>query len=561
MKPQFYGENGPEGNCASPDTDGRRQELRVGEQAGQRLDHTLEALLPHMGVRGRKRCIESGLVLVNGRSAAASRRMREGDVICLLDAAETTPMASAQAAPGAAIAPAAETATASPVQVAPRATPMMAVQAAPGAVPTPAPTSERDTAPAAATGSAPVQATQTVAAAVPEHTPTLLAAVPQHAPALLVAAPHSDPCALAASLGLRMLDRQGEYCFFSKPANMHSAALAGSTQASVEALAPTLAAAWDGSFLCRTTGQTYDPVMPCARRGCGQTEQGAAQDQATRVAAQRMAQGQKFMLLQRLDFGTSGLLCAALTPAAAAAFRAAEAEGHCEKRYVALLTGVLTGPITARQSLGVSGRRKSRLRDAQADKTRWTDFWPLHVWHPDAMDAEELRLLFGVAPDAAGLTSGMAGGTAKGAAKGTAVESGHFLPEESSPVSAPWASGPRFSLPPQGLTLAACRIRRGARHQIRVHAAGLGHALWGDALYADQEGALSHDSGSAEPSPDLPGFFLHHGGLRLPGIACVDYPPWPLPEALSRLVRAWFAGVLPQAEQKALNNTECSNSF
>jgi 23S rRNA pseudouridine1911/1915/1917 synthase len=213
------------------------------------------------------------------------------------------------------------------------------------------------------------------------------------------------------------------------------------------------------------------------------------------------------MLLQRLDFGTSGLLCAALSPAAAAAFRAAEAKGHCEKRYVALLTGVLTGPITARQSLGVSGRRKSRLRDAQADKTRWTDFWPLHVWHPDAMDAEELRLLFGVSP-------------------------GSAFP---------------LSFPPQGLTLAACRIRRGARHQIRVHAAGLGHALWGDALYADGAGALPQDSGGVEPATELHGFFLHHGGLRLPGAACVDYPPWPLPEALSRLVRAWFEGVLPQA--------------
>ena len=76
MKPQFCGQNGPERNCASPDTDGRMRELRVEQQAGQRLDHALEALLPHLGVRGRKRCIESGLVLVNGRPAAASRCMR-----------------------------------------------------------------------------------------------------------------------------------------------------------------------------------------------------------------------------------------------------------------------------------------------------------------------------------------------------------------------------------------------------------------------------------------------------------------------------------------------------
>lgn len=132
------------------------------------------------------------------------------------------------------------------------------------------------------------------------------------------------------------------------------------------------------------------------------------------------------------------------------------------------------------------------------------------------MDAEELRLLCSAAADPAGPTSG-------------------------SPLS----------LPPQGLTLAACRIRRGARHQIRVHAAGLGHALWGDVLYADREDSLPHDFGGVAPSPEQPGFFLHHGGLRLPGAACVDYPSWPLPDALSRLVRAWFEGVLPQAGHQA----------
>lgn len=445
------------------------RELRVDRQAGQRLDHVLEALLPHMGVRGRKRCIEGGLVLVNGRPAAASRRMREGDVICLADAA-------AQAATGAAA-----------------------------------------------------------------------AFTPGHAAASVKAATHADPCALAAALGLRMLDRQGDYCFFSKPANMHSAALAGGTQASVEALAPALAAAWDGASPCRASGRARPQVASGVRHGCE-----ATRGQATLCTVQ----GQEFTLLQRLDFGTSGLLCAALTPAAAAAFRAAEAEGRCEKRYVALLTGVLAGPVTARQSLGVSGRRKSRLREAQADRTRWTDFWPLHVWHPGAMDAEQLRLLFSAAPD-----PGRASGMAPGQTAGTAGEPGCFLPEEASLARAPWPSARPLSLPPQGLTLAACRIRRGARHQIRVHAAGLGHALWGDALYADQDGALSHVFGGAEASPELPGFFLHHGGLRLPGAACVDYPSWPLPEALSRLVRGWFEGVLPQAQHQVLKNIECSNSF
>lgn len=495
--------------------DGRKRELRVDQQAGQRLDHALEALLPHMGVRGRKRCIESGLVLVNGRPAAASRRMREGDVICLAEAATQ--------------------AIAGPDSI-----------SAPGIVPT--------------------SADQTAAASASEH-----------ATAQIMPVPHSDPYALAASLGLRMLDRQGDYCFFSKPANMHSAALAGSTEASVEALAPALAAAWDGLLSGRGSGQACPPVTPDGSDNRGQAAQ---RQMAQSQAVQGSVQNREIVLLQRLDFGTSGLLCAALTPAAAAAFRAAEAEGRCEKRYVALLTGVLTGPVTARQSLGVSGRRKSRLREAQADKTRWTDFWPLHVWHPDAMDAEELRLLFGVVPDPAGLASGIAvgmtaaqtashaSGQASGSETGHAADmavdmstcvaacragEGRPLPKEASPASACGPSARPLFLPPQGLTLAACRIRRGARHQIRVHAAGLGHALWGDALYADRDNSLPDViGGGTEPSPDLPGFFLHHGGLRLPGAACVDYPSWPLPEALGRLVRAWFEGVLPQAGQEAI---------
>lgn len=494
-----------------------------------------------MGVRGRKRCIESGLVLVNGRLAAASRRMREGDVICLAEAT-TQPIAGAESisAPGTAAASAGQTAAAS--------------------------------------------ADQTVAASASEH-----------APALIMPATRSAPCSLAASLGLRMLDRQGDYCFFSKPANMHSAALAGSTEASVEALAPALAAAWDGLLSGRGSGQACPPVTPDGSDNRGQAAQ---RPMAQGQAVQGSVQNQEFTLLQRLDFGTSGLLCAALTPAASAAFRAAEAEGRSEKRYVALLTGVLTGPVTARQSLGVSGRRKSRLRDAQADKTRWTDFWPLHVWHPDAMDAEELRLLCCAAPGQSGPTWGMttgsaaaktqaqtsgqapgqasgqapgqasgqaSGGSATGHAAGMAVdmstcgaacragEPGRPLPEEAYPAAACRPSVCPLSLPPQGLTLAACRIRRGARHQIRVHAAGLGHALWGDALYADRDNSLPDAfGGGTEPSPDLPGFFLHHGGLRLPGAACVDYPSWPLPEALSRLVREWFEGVLPQAEHEAI---------
>nr|WP_281377853.1 pseudouridine synthase [Desulfovibrio intestinalis] len=294
---------------------------------------------------------------------------------------------------------------------------------------------------------------------------------------------------------------------------MHSAALAGSSEPSVEALAPALVEQWAGRHCGQTTCSPGASAGLDAHRNSG-------------VAAQH----EKLMLLQRLDFGTSGLLCAALTPESAADFRAAEAEGYCEKRYVALLTGVLSGPATARQVLNANGRRKTRLREAQADRTRWTDFWPLHVWHPGETDTEDLRAL--LAHNFSGANSSVATGQPYGADSSVAdgAASALDLP---------------LHLPPQGLTLAACRIRRGARHQIRVHAAGLGHALWGDALYAESEDSLHPDAENSLQQPSMPRFFLHHGGLRLPGTACVDDLSWPLPDDLMGLVRTWFAGVMP----------------
>ncbi|MBO4313723.1 MAG: pseudouridine synthase [Desulfovibrio sp.] len=51
------------------------------EMVGMRLDHALAAVHPEMGLRGRRRLIESGRILVNGRAGRAAQRLREGDVI------------------------------------------------------------------------------------------------------------------------------------------------------------------------------------------------------------------------------------------------------------------------------------------------------------------------------------------------------------------------------------------------------------------------------------------------------------------------------------------------
>ena len=64
-------------------TGARLFEAEAQSMVGQRLDFALSLLLPHMGLRGRKRCIESGLVLVNGRACTAAQRLRKGDVVSL----------------------------------------------------------------------------------------------------------------------------------------------------------------------------------------------------------------------------------------------------------------------------------------------------------------------------------------------------------------------------------------------------------------------------------------------------------------------------------------------
>ncbi|WP_346666173.1 pseudouridine synthase [uncultured Mailhella sp.] len=73
------------------------------EENDVRLDRVLERLLPGMGLRGRRRLCELGLVEVNGRPAPPSRKMRPGDVAEVREAAPadaSTPSAETQTASG-----------------------------------------------------------------------------------------------------------------------------------------------------------------------------------------------------------------------------------------------------------------------------------------------------------------------------------------------------------------------------------------------------------------------------------------------------------------------------
>jgi 23S rRNA pseudouridine1911/1915/1917 synthase len=246
------------------------------------------------------------------------------------------------------------------------------------------------------------------------------------------------PPALADSP--RALERQGKFAFFCKPAAMHSVPLAGKQGQSLEALLPNLAASLPPS------------------------------DSAS----------QELYLVQRLDYGTSGIVAAASTALAALDWRDMENRGLCAKRYLALMCGALPEPITATAALDVTNRRQTKVLESPAPALRHTQFVPLAQF---AMD--ELAALCALAYPS-----------------GTSVET-------------------------NTISLVGCCIHKGARHQIRAHAAGLGFPLWGDALYGGGDGI----------------FFLHHAALRSALCHVILPPLWLdlLPKAAAHAAQQWLA--------------------
>ena len=62
----------------------RTTRIVTSEFEGARLDHALAILVPGMGLRGRKRLVERGGVLVDGRVARKGERMRAGQTLALV---------------------------------------------------------------------------------------------------------------------------------------------------------------------------------------------------------------------------------------------------------------------------------------------------------------------------------------------------------------------------------------------------------------------------------------------------------------------------------------------
>lgn len=234
-----------------------------------------------------------------------------------------------------------------------------------------------------------------------------------------------------------------EYAVFFKPAGLHSARIAGNARPSLE---EAVALQWDHMRASPRAAFAPAAVADHLAEALG------GNLPVPRVLALPLPAAAP-VLLNRLDKPTSGLVAAAFTEEAAQRFRDFEIRGAVEKRYLAVVLGEMTVPVTLRNALDTDNRKKTRALPWNApDRTRHTLVTPLGP----------VRTLV---PDA-----------------------------------------------PEGCTLVAACIKRGARHQIRAHLAASGHPLAGDVLYGGGAGFLLH---------------LHHARLSMPGLDAFCPPPWP----------------------------------
>lgn len=130
--------------------------------------------------------------------------------------------------------------------------------------------------------------------------------------------------------GARVLDTQGDFVALFKPAGLHSAAIAGRDNASLERLLPAL--------------------LP----------------------------GKNAVLLNRLDQLTSGIVLAALTPEAAQRYYALEDAGQVTKEYAARVHGCLEWPVTVKNALDTANTRKTKILPQEDESLlRWTRVEPV----------------------------------------------------------------------------------------------------------------------------------------------------------------------------------------
>ena len=130
--------------------------------------------------------------------------------------------------------------------------------------------------------------------------------------------------------GARVLDTQGDFAALFKPAGLHSAAIAGRDNVSLERLLPEL--------------------LP----------------------------GKNAVLLNRLDQLTSGIVLAALTAGAAQRYYELEDAGQVTKEYAARVHGCLEWPVTVKNALDTDNTKKTKVLPQEDESPlRWTRVEPV----------------------------------------------------------------------------------------------------------------------------------------------------------------------------------------
>ena len=265
------------------------------------------------------------------------------------------------------------------------------------------------------------------------------------------------------------------FAFINKPWGIHSAHIAGTTTASVEALLPRL---W-ATYLHARENDNAPPVdepQQTASQASPAVSETHAFSFSCHGATLHPAQPESLSpatphLLTRLDGDTSGLLIATNSPDADARFRQWEATGQTRKTYFALVAGACTQPLYIDTALNITNRATTTVLDAaEPDTTRHTCVTPVAHWQ----NTEALEC-----------------------------------------------------------SLVQVEIRRGARHQIRAHLASAGFPLVGDARYGS---CVSLDTVfrllmqtlhmPLAPTAALPGYLLHHACTTTPEFTASLAPAW-----------------------------------
>jgi len=132
------------------------------------------------------------------------------------------------------------------------------------------------------------------------------------------------------SAASRLIQRTESFVAFFKPSGIHSVNVCGSFEPSLEGSLPEL--------------------MP----------------------------GERVLLVNRLDRDTSGIVLGALNPQAAESFRAYENAGRVDKRYLAIVHGVVDAPLQLKWALDTADRAQVKVLDADTgDRLRWTAIRPI----------------------------------------------------------------------------------------------------------------------------------------------------------------------------------------